>query len=170
MPKRFLLIFLITFLIFIIGALSFIDKAYFLCPIDYKTRIIIRNDKFGNGDFAVRRSGGRRHAGIDLLAPVGREIKAVRLGKVNEARFHKNLGNYVELHHNGGLVTIYGHLSRLLVKEGQWVPQGSVIGLVGKSGNANNSKMEAHLHFELRKDNNSINPLGLLEKRGYPHD
>lgn len=161
--RKFLFVFLIVFLIFIIFTLYFLDKAYFLCPVKYKGDIIIRRDKLGNGDFGVQRAGGRYHEGIDLYAQIGTEVRAVSFSKVVEARFHKNLGNYVELRHPGDLVSIYGHLQRILVRSNQLVAQGKIIGLVGKTGNANHPDIKPHLHFEIRKDTKPINPQEFLE-------
>jgi len=161
--KKFLFVFLFVFLLFIIATLHFLDKVYFLCPIDYKNYIIIRSDEFGKGEFGARRSGGRRHAGIDLCASVGADVRAVRFGRVADVGFHKGLGNYVELSHSSNLTTIYGHLHQILVGSGQWVPQGKIIGRAGKTGNANHPQIIPHLHFEIRKNNVAIDPLGLLE-------
>ena len=163
--KKFLFAFLITFLIFIIIAVYFIDKTYFLCPIEYKKGIIIRRDDIGSGDFAAQRAGDRRHEGIDLYAPVGIEVRAARFARVAEVRFHKRLGNYVELRHSGNLVTIYGHLQRILVGPNQWVAQGKIIGCVGKTGNASHPRILPHLHFEVRRDNIAINPQEWLEAK-----
>ena len=156
--KKFLFIFLIAFLIFVIITLYFIDKTYFLCPIDYKKGIIIRKDEMGSGDFGASRNNNRRHKGVDLYAQVGTAVRASRFAWVAEAGFHKNLGNYVELYHPGNLVTIYGHLNQILVKSGQWVAQGKIIGYVGKTGNASHAKILPHLHFEIKRDDIPINP------------
>lgn len=164
MPKKVLFIFLVIFLIFIIPTLHFLDKTYFLCPIDYKRDIIIRRDERGKGDFGALRVGNRRHQGIDLYAQIGTDVRAVRFGRVAEAGFRKRLGNYVELYHQGDLVTIYGHLKRVLVRPGQWVTQGRSIGKTGKTGNANHPKILPHLHFEIRKDSIPIDPLEWLEQ------
>jgi len=161
--EKFLSAFLFIFLFFITVAVYFLDKQYFLCPIEYKRGIIIRRDDFGEGDFGAPRSRNRKHQGIDLYAPINTEIRAVRFSYVKETGFHKNLGNYVELYHPGNLVTIYGHLSKILVKPTRWIPQGEVIGYVGKSGNARHPKILPHLHFEIRRKNVPINPLGWLE-------
>lgn len=161
--KKFLFIFLIVFLIFIFFTLYFTDKTYFLCPIEYKKGITVRNDDFGEGHFAAQRGDGRQHEGIDLYAQIGTGVRAARFARVVEAEFHKRLGNYVELHHPGNLVTIYGHLQRILVRTGQWVVQGKIIGYTGKTGNASHLKILPHLHFEIRKDDIPINPLAWLE-------
>ena len=161
--NSFLFFFLITFLIFVILTLYFIDKVYFLCPIDYKKGIFIRRDEMGEGDFGAQRASKRRHEGIDLYAQIGTDVMAVRFGRVAEAEFHKNLGNYVELSHSNNLVTIYGHLNQILVRAGQWVAQGQIIGYTGKTGNANHPRMLPHVHFEIRKDNIPINPNEWLE-------
>ena len=165
MSKKILFAFLIAFLIFIISTLYFMDKRHFLCPIEYKQGIIIRQDDKGSGDFGAPRAGGRRHKGIDLYAPIGTEVKAVRFSRVAEVGFNKNLGNYAELHHTDNLVTIYGHLRRILVRQGQWIAQDKIIGYVGKTGNARHPKILPHLHFEIRRDNIPINPLEWLEDK-----
>lgn len=162
MPKRILFVFLIIFLIFIIPALYFIDKTDFLCPIEYKKDIIIRRDDVGSGDFAAPRAGNRWHEGLDLYAPIGMGVRAARFARVAEVGFYPRLGNYIELRHPGNLVTIYGHLQRILVRSGQWVAQGKIIGYVGKTGNANHPRILPHLHFEIRSDDIPINPLRWL--------
>jgi murein DD-endopeptidase MepM/ murein hydrolase activator NlpD len=161
---RFLLVFLFLFLFFVIPAIYFIDKRYLLCPIVYERGLIIRNDSLGEGHFGASRSGNRSHRGIDLYASVGTEVKAVKFGRVLEAGYHKGLGNYVELAHLGNLTSVYGHLSSFSVKPGQLVAQGKIIGFVGKTGNAVNSAIEPHLHFEIKMDNIPINPQEWLEE------
>lgn len=163
MPKKFFLAFLVAFLIFIIPVLYFSDKIYFLCPIEYKKDIIIRKDDLGSGEFAAPRAGGRRHEGLDLYASIGTEVRAARFARVAEIGFHKRLGNYVELSHAGNLVTIYGHLQRILVRPRQWVAQGKIIGYVGKTGNANHPRVLPHVHFEVRREDIPINPQEWLE-------
>jgi hypothetical protein len=66
--RKILFVLLIIFLIFIIPTLHFIDKTYFLCPIEYKRYIIIRRDDLGSGEFEALRAGGRKHEGIALCA------------------------------------------------------------------------------------------------------
>lgn len=163
---KFILIFILFILLssMISFSLYYMDKAYFLCPINFSGDIIIRNDDYGDGVFNSRRSGGRHHAGIDLLADVGTPIFASRRGVVVEARENNGMGKYVEIKHNGGLTTIYGHLSEIDVSRGQMVRQGDLLGRVGKTGNARNPAMKAHLHFEVRKNNIPQDPMEYLRR------
>lgn len=140
------------------------DKVYFLCPIEYKQdTVIIRHDSYGNGYFMAKRSGSRKHNGLDFQAKIGEPVYAVRGGTVKEAKFHRGMGNYVELSHPAGHTTIYSHLSKISVSEGQFVRQGDKIGEVGKTGNANYRNIMPHLHFEIRKKNVPLDPMEFLE-------
>lgn len=90
---------------------------------------------------------GRPHEGIDILAPDGTEVRAAGYGIVIYADDGlRGYGNAVILDHGEGITTLYGHLRDIHVKSGDAVAEGSVIGTVGRSGNASTS----HLHFELR--------------------
>ena len=162
---NFILISLLLFLPYYLNReLSYLDKAYFFCPIEYKQdTIIIRHDSYGSGDFMAERSGPRKHNGIDLQAKIGEPVFAVRGGKVIEARFHRGMGNYVELLHPSGHTTIYGHLSKIAAREGRVVRQGDKIGEVGKTGNANYRSIIPHLHFEIRRGNVPLDPMEFLE-------
>ena len=168
MRRKIINFILISFLLFLpyylIRELSYLDKAYFFCPIEYKQdTVIIRHDSYGSGDFMAERSGPRKHNGIDLQAKIGAPVFAVRGGKVIEARFSRGMGNYVELSHSGGYTTIYGHLSKIAARQGQAVRQGDKIGEVGKTGNANYRSIIAHLHLEIRKKNVPLDPMEFLE-------
>lgn len=167
MKNRTINIFLITVLlllpIYLIWEIYFIDKFYFICPVEYKRDIVVRSDSRGDGDFFTRRNGNRRHAGIDLEAPEGTKVRAVKAGRILEASFHRGLGNYVEILHPDRLVTIYGHLSKIHTKKGSIVRQGQVIGEVGKTGNANHPLIQPHLHFEIRDYGKPLNPSEYLD-------
>ena len=90
-------------------------------------------------------TGNRRfHAGTDFGAPEGAPIVAVATGRVVSSGWRGGYGKTVVLEHNGQLQTLYGHMSELLVQEGQEVQQGTIIGRVGSTGNSTG----AHLHFE----------------------
>lgn len=160
----FLFLLLITFPFYLAYQLYYLDKVAFFCPIEYRQgTIMIRHDSYGSGDFLAERSGSRKHNGIDLWASMFTPVYAVRGGKVIAAKFHKGLGNYVELLHPGGYVTIYGHLSRLGVRENQIVRQAEIIGEVGKSGNAGYRGVIPHLHFEIWLKGALLNPMEFLE-------
>ncbi|MBE0605944.1 MAG: M23 family metallopeptidase [Deltaproteobacteria bacterium] len=109
---------------------------------------------FGN------RSGGR-HAGIDILAPDGAEVRAASRGHVAYLGSGKRgYGNAVILDHGDGITTLYGHLATIRVQSGETVPAGAVIGTVGRSGNASTH----HLHFELRIDGKAVDPVPYLNR------
>lgn len=153
------------FVFYLCWQLYFMDKVYFFCPVDYKQgTIVIRSDSYGDGEFQARRNGSRRHNGIDLEADVGAPVYAVRSGRVLNAQGHKGLGNYVEILHEGGIITIYGHLLNISVSKNQIVRQGDKIAEIGKTGNANYSGVIAHLHFEIRAPNGRpLDPAGFLQ-------
>ncbi len=145
----------------------FADKFVFLSPIDYSGDIPIRRDDYGDGSFGAKRGRGRRsHLGIDILAEVGTPVRAVKSGIVLNAERNHGMGKYVEISHREGLVTIYGHLSRIMVKRGQRVKQGEIIGEVGKTGNANRRLILPHLHFEIRKFGSPLDPVNYLYLSG----
>ena len=114
----------------------------------------------------------RMHEGIDLSAPWGSPIHAVASGVVSYAGVHGGHGNYVRLEHSGGLGTGYAHMSRIAVASGTHVRAGQVIGYVGSSGLSTG----AHLHYEVYRDGETVNPLsvhfttGAGNGGGLPHD
>ena len=100
------------------------------------------------------------HSGTDIAAPTGTKINAAGSGKVLLAGgnyFYS--GNMVVIDHGQGLQTIYAHLSEALVKEGQYVKQGEVIGLVGATGRATGP----HLHWGATVNDIRFRPHSLLE-------
>jgi murein DD-endopeptidase MepM/ murein hydrolase activator NlpD len=134
----------------------YVTRNNFASPLPVK--LILRNDDYGSGYFGAKRSGGRIHKGIDLLADVGTPVLASKSGVVKYARHKKGNGNYVVLDHFWGYKTYYCHLLKITAKEGQRVNAGQVIGYVGKTGNANRAGIEPHLHFEVHKDNRPNDP------------
>ena len=103
--------------------------------------------------------GGRPHEGIDLAAPKGTRIYAPADGTVVYAgqKFH-GYGKMIIIEHNDTLATLFGHCQKLLVKSGDVVKRGSLIGLVGRTGHATGS----HLHFEVRVNRQPVDPLEYL--------
>lgn len=109
--------------------------------------------------FGMRRHPiyGRKlpHRGLDIAAGLGTPIKASNDGVVSFSGSSAGYGRMVELRHGGGFATRYAHCSKLVVKKGQKVKRGEVIGYVGASGLAT----APHLHFELRKGGVPQDPL-----------
>jgi murein DD-endopeptidase MepM/ murein hydrolase activator NlpD len=159
MIRKILLIILIFICVYVFLGLAWTDKHYFICPIEYKSDIIIRNDHRGDGTFASSRSGRRMHKGLDLLAEVGTPVLTAKSGKVISATQNKGMGKYIIIQHRDNIITIYGHLSNIFVRRGDFVRQGQVIGSVGKTGNARAADMLPHLHFEVRKNGVPVDPL-----------
>lgn len=143
----------------------FFDRKPFLSPLHHSGDIPIREDVYGEGDFGAKRKGRRLHLGVDILAPVGTPVYATKCGLVINAETNHGLGQYVEILHRDGLVTIYGHLSRIEAYQGQRVCQGDKIGEVGKTGNARNRLILPHLHLEVRKFGLPQDPMIYLSPR-----
>ena len=98
---------------------------------------------------------GRQHKGLDIKVYIGDTIRAAFSGKVRIVRYEpKGYGNYVVIRHPNGLETIYGHMSKHLVREDQEVRSGDPIGLGGNTGRSTGS----HLHFETRLCGTALNP------------
>lgn len=102
----------------------------------------------------------RMHNGIDVKVYIGDTIRSAFSGKVRMVKYERRgYGKYVVIRHENGLETIYGHLSKQLVKEDQYVEAGEVIGLGGNTGRSTGS----HLHFETRFLGQAINPALLFD-------
>lgn len=97
----------------------------------------------------------RFHTGVDIPAPLGTDVIAVEDGQVISAGYLGAYGNYIVIDHGGGLSSMYAHLSAILVREGQEVKRGQVIGRVGSTGWSTGP----HLHFEIRLGGEPTNPL-----------
>ena len=100
------------------------------------------------------------HGGLDISGTgYGSRIYATNNGRVKEAGYHYSYGNHVIIDHNNGYLTLYAHMSRINVKEGQVVARGDVIGYVGMTGTATGP----HVHYEIWKgcDYCRINPMSM---------
>lgn len=98
------------------------------------------------------------HSGIDIPAPTGTEIHAACGGEIAWAYYSSSAGNWVGIDHGNGLYTIYMHMSKILVTEGQQVQTGDVIGLVGSTGRSTGS----HLHLSVRLNGAYVEPLNYV--------
>ncbi len=112
-----------------------------------------------SGRFGTRTdpfSGKKKfHKGIDIAAPKGTPVYASASGKIICCEYKKNgYGNLIVIDHGDDLFTCYGHLNTINVKKGQIIKQGSKIGTVGSTGRSTGP----HLHFEVRKGEQLIDP------------
>lgn len=115
------------------------------------------SDKYGWRNHPIHRKR-LFHAGIDIAAPKGSPIAAAQKGKVIYAGRRAGYGNLVIVSHANGYSTRYAHCSSLLVKKGQNVKAGQLLAKVGATGVATGN----HLHFEIRKNGKTQNPLSYL--------
>jgi len=157
--KKILAFLLLILPFYLANSLYYLDRDYFICPIEYKKDITIRNDCRGEGFFGAQRSGRRTHQGLDLLAQIGEPVFAVRNGRVVSAKQNNGMGKYVIIRHADKMLTVYGHLSSLEVYDNEFVRQGQIIGRVGKTGNSNLRDIQPHLHFEVRINGAAEDPL-----------
>ncbi|MFZ0493072.1 MAG: peptidoglycan DD-metalloendopeptidase family protein [Acidimicrobiia bacterium] len=98
------------------------------------------------------------HTGIDIGVSYGTPIKAAAAGTVILAQTYGGYGNATAIDHGGGMSTLYGHQSKIIVKVGQKVAMGQVIGYVGCTGYCTGP----HLHFEVRENGNPVDPTKYL--------
>lgn len=103
---------------------------------------------------------GRMHRGVDLTLHVGDTVSSAFDGVVRLVKYEaRGYGNYVVIRHNNGMETVYGHLSRTLVKPNQRVKAGQTIALGGNTGRSTGP----HLHFETRYMGLAINPEAIID-------
>ncbi|WP_237245991.1 M23 family metallopeptidase [Sphingopyxis witflariensis] len=96
-----------------------------------------------------------RHNGIDIPAPRGTAIYATADGIVGRAQRLGGYGNYVEIEHGNMIQTRYGHMSSYIVRPGQQVKRGEIVGYVGSTGRSTGN----HLHYEVRIEGAPVNPM-----------
>jgi murein DD-endopeptidase MepM/ murein hydrolase activator NlpD len=101
---------------------------------------------------------GRFHTGTDMPATKGTPIVAVMDGRIITTCYDSGLGYNIYLEHRDNFFTRYAHCSKFLVKSGDYVKKGQIIGLVGSSGVSTGN----HLHFEIRYNDIPLNPLDFL--------
>jgi murein DD-endopeptidase MepM/ murein hydrolase activator NlpD len=101
------------------------------------------------------------HGGIDIAAGPGNQVRATADGIVSFAGWSGNNGNLVVLEHGFGYSTFFAHNRKVLVKTGQKVRRGEVIGYVGSTGNSTGP----HVHYEIWNDGKQVNPYKFLQGR-----
>jgi murein DD-endopeptidase MepM/ murein hydrolase activator NlpD len=94
------------------------------------------------------------HDGLDIGASPNAPVQAPALGRVVTVTFDSKMGNMVKLDHGYGIETVYGHLAKSLVKEGQRVKRGEVVALVGSTGLSTGP----HLHYMVKKNGQALDP------------
>lgn len=99
------------------------------------------------------------HTGTDFSAPVGTRVLATADGVVASSGFDKGYGKKVVIDHGFGYQTIYAHLSKAVVRQGQHIRRGDVIAFSGNTGLSTGP----HLHYEVRKDNIVVNPTAYFQ-------
>mgnify|MGYP000026397469 FL=1 len=108
---------------------------------------------YGMRDHPVLRKRAR-HNGIDLAAPTGTPIYATADGTIERANWFSSYGNYIQIDHGNAIETRFGHLSRIVVSDGQKVHKGDLIGYVGSTGRSTGP----HLHYEVRIAGKPVDP------------
>jgi len=113
---------------------------------------------FGERNHPLKNSA-EFHKGIDIDAKDNDVIKAALDGKVIEVGADRTYGNYIKISHKNNMSTVYAHCSKIIAEDGQDVKQGEVIAEVGNTG----LSVGSHLHFEIWKDGEPVNPLNYID-------
>jgi len=109
-------------------------------------------------------AGAAMHPGIDLAGSYGTPIYATADGTVLRAGWNNGgYGNIVEIDHRRGIATRYGHMSAVLVRDGEHVTRGEQIGRMGSTGRSTGN----HLHYEVRIDGRAVNPIPFMKSTDY---
>lgn len=98
------------------------------------------------------------HRGVDIAVPIGTDVHAMAPGRIRFAGVMRGYGKVVWIDNGGSVLSVYAHLSRILVRAGQDVNGGETIGLSGESGDAT----APHLHFEIWRWGRQVDPVPLL--------
>ncbi|HEX9800175.1 MAG TPA: peptidoglycan DD-metalloendopeptidase family protein [Thermoanaerobaculia bacterium] len=102
------------------------------------------------------------HDGVDVSAAPGRPVQVTASGIIAKVLQYGGLGRAVYVAHGYGVTTVYGHMSRVLVKPGQRIDRGATVGLVGNTGRSTGY----HLHYEVQLEGKAVNPLPYMLSRG----
>lgn len=129
-----------------------------LLPIAWPTESVRITSEFGlRSDPFTRRLA--QHSGLDIGGDYGDPVFAAGGGTVIESAYNRSRGHYIIIEHDNGYKSVYMHLRKRLASEGQKVAQGERIGLLGSSGRSTGP----HLHFEIWKHDQAVDPLPYLQ-------
>ena len=124
--------------------------------VEFTSGFGVRSDPF--------HAGAAMHPGIDLAGPYGTPVYATADGTVLRAGWNSGgYGNLVEIDHGRGITTRYGHMSAILVHEGDHITRGQQIGRIGSTGRSTGN----HLHYEVRIDGRAVNPIPFMKSTDY---
>ena len=128
----------------------------------------VKTDVSFTSGFGVRadpfHAGAAMHPGIDLAGAYGSPIYATADGTVLRAGWNSGgYGNLVEIDHGRGITTRYGHMSAILVRAGDHISRGQLIGRMGSTGRSTGN----HLHYEVRIDGRAVNPIPFMKSTDY---
>ncbi len=129
---------------------QFLSSGKFLWPVPESTRI---SSHYGH-------RWGRIHHGVDIPGRIGMNVIAVEDGVVLYASSMGGYGKLIAIRHAGGYNTVYAHLNDFSVRPGQRVRRGEVIGELGNTGRSTGP----HLHFEVRRGTESIDPMAYIKQ------
>ncbi|MBN1158586.1 MAG: M23 family metallopeptidase [Bacteroidales bacterium] len=125
-----------------------------------KMDVLYISSYFGTRTDPFNHANEQVHSGIDFVAPSGVNVYATADGVVTLSRISRTgYGNEIIIDHSFGYSTRYAHLQELLVKTGDQVERGQLIGKLGSSGRSTGP----HLHYEVRYENKAINPISYFE-------
>lgn len=119
----------------------------------------VETSNFGYRDNPFTGGGVESHFGVDFRGKTGDPIKSTAGGKVIFAGVRGGYGNCIIVEHENSFQTLYGHLSKIVVKQGMNVKAGQIIGLLGSTGRSTGP----HLHYEIIRNGEKINPEGFLK-------
>ena len=131
------------------------DSSGFLYPLPYRVAI---TDSYGYRTHPVTGKKTTWHNGVDLAAGAGTAIYATKSGTVTTALRSDIWGNYVVINHGDGFSSLYAHMQGLIVKAGDYVKQGQIIGYVGSTGLSTGP----HLHFTIYYNGADVNPMSYI--------
>ena len=117
-----------------------------------------------SSDYGYRRNpfgglSGEFHPGVDFKGPIGDPVYATGDGVINRCDWYNGYGNAIVIDHKSGYQSLFGHLSKVNVVEGQQVSAGDLIGYIGSTGRSTGS----HLHYEIRQNGDDISPEPFLK-------